>query len=613
MGYKNLSQCIKSLEARGELIRVDIELDPNQEIPAIQRRLYRSKAPAVLFTKVKGCNFPVVANLFGTQRRIHFIFRDTLEDIKRLFETKANGIGQLLRNPKMLFKLTSLLSHIYPKKVSKGPILDRKIKLSDLPQIKSWPLDGGAFITLPIVYSESPLKPGFSKSNMGMYRIQISGGKYQKDQEAGLHYQIHRGIGIHHQEALALNKPLKVNVFVGGPPALTLAAIMPLPHGVPEILFACLLAGHRIKMIHLDSMLPIPAEADFCIVGEVDRKILPEGPFGDHLGYYSLVHTFPVLKVKYVYARKDAIWPFTSVGRPPQEDTEFGKIIHELTAPLVPELVSGIKAVHAVDKAGVHPLLLAIGSERYVPYEEREPREIITQAMALLGQGQLSLAKYLFICAHEDNPSLDINDVQAFFIHVLERIDLSKDLHFITSTNTDTLDYTGGEFNKGSKLVLAAAGRKKRKLARDIPQSLKLPRGFSDPRVVFNGVLCIKAPPCKDYSACSDPNIINLCNKMEEIGEQLNGFPLIILVDDSEFCARNLSNFLWVTFTRSDPSKDIYAIGEIKNCKHWGARHAILIDARLKPHIPPVLEEDPKIKEKVESLAAPGQPLHGLY
>lgn len=613
MGYKNLSQCIQALEARGELIRVDLELDPNQEIPAIQRRLYRAKAPAVLFTKVKGCSFPVVANLFGTQKRIHFIFRDTLEDIKHLFETKANGIKQLLTQPKTLFKTLGLLSRICPKRVSKGPILDKKIAISDLPQIKSWPLDGGAFITLPIVYSESPIKPGFFNSNMGMYRIQISGGQYKANDEVGLHYQIHRGIGIHHQEALSLNKSLKVNIFVGGPPALTLAAIMPLPHGVPEIFFACLLAGHRIKMVQLKDYLPIPAEADFCIIGEVDKKLLPEGPFGDHLGYYSLKHPFPVLKVKHVYARTNAIWPFTTVGRPPQEDTEFGKIIHEITAPLVPDLVSGIKAVHAVDDAGVHPLLLAIGSERYVPYAPRQPREILTQAMALLGQGQLSLAKYLFICAHEDNPQIDIKDVASFFIHVLERIDLSRDLHFITSTNTDTLDYTGDSLNRGSKIVIAAAGKKKRELSANIPSNLNLPEGFSDPKVVLKGILCIKAPKCRDYIACNDPRLIDFCNKMQNYPDKIKGFPLIVLVDDSEFCSRNISNFLWVTFTRSDPSKDIYAIGEIKSCKHWGAKYAIVIDARLKPHIPPVLEEDTKIKEKVDSLAAPGQPLHGLY
>src|SRR5215208_6791657 len=291
-----------------------------------------------------------------------------------------------------------------------------------------------------------------------MYRVQLNGNRYEADREVGLHYQIHRGIGVHHAAAVARGERLKVNVVVGGPPALMLSAVMPLPEGMPELLFAGALGGRRVRLVVPEPGWPaIPADADFCISGTVEPHLTkPEGPFGDHLGYYSLRHDFPVMRVHKVYHRHGAIWPFTVVGRPPQEDTTFGELIHELTGPVIPTVIPGVHAVHAVDAAGVHPLLLAVGSERYVPYAaERRPQELLTQANAILGQGQLSLAKYLLIVAKEDDPDLDIHDIPAFFRHMLERFDPTRDLHFQTQTTIDTLDYSAGMgLNAGSKLVI---------------------------------------------------------------------------------------------------------------------------------------------------------------
>ena len=348
-----------------------------------------------------------------------------------------------------------------PKLVRTGPILAHETTIDQLPQLVSWPDDGGPFVTLPQVYTEDADAPGWRKSNLGMYRVQLAGNRYRTNEEVGLHYQIHRGIGVHHAAAIERGEPLKVNVLVGGPPALAVAAVMPLPEGMPELTFAGALGGRRVRLVRpAAGALPIVADADFCISGyvELDRQ-LPEGPFGDHLGYYSLAHDFPVLRVEHVYHRPGAIWPFTTVGRPPQEDTSFGQFIHELTGPVVPTLVPGVRAVHAVDAAGVHPLLLAIGSERYVPYAaQRQPQELLTQANALLGQGQMSLAKYLLIVAADDDRRLDIHDILAFLAHLLARVDWRRDLHFQTRTTIDTLDYSGSGLNEGSKLVIAAAG-----------------------------------------------------------------------------------------------------------------------------------------------------------
>jgi 4-hydroxy-3-polyprenylbenzoate decarboxylase len=501
--------------------------------------------------------------------------------------------------------------------VRTGPILAHITSLSRLPQLRSWPLDGGPFVTLPQVYTEHPESPGWSKSNLGMYRVQLSGNEYELDRESGLHYQIHRGIGIHHAAAVARGEPLAVNVAIGGPPALAIAAVMPLPEGMPELAFAGVLGGRRIPMCRAPGMgLPMPAEADFVISGFIDPdRTKREGPFGDHLGYYSLDHHFPVMRVNAVYHRSGAIWPFTVVGRPPQEDTTFGALIHELTGPIIPKALPGVHAVHAVDAAGVHPLLLAIGSERYAPYvATRRPQELLTLANAILGQGQLSLAKYLFITAKEDAPNLDIHDIAGFFRHVLERFDPETDLHFQTRTTIDTLDYSAGMgLNAGSKLVIAAAGPKRREVATELPTSLRLPDGFRDPRIVLPGVLVVCGPKFHDEDKRDlHPDIGKLIGQFGTGNQELGTIPLVTVVDDSEFAARTLANWLWVTFTRSDPASDVSGVGSFVHRKHWGCRGPVVIDARLKPHMPPPLEEDPAVTARVDALFARGGPLEGI-
>jgi 4-hydroxy-3-polyprenylbenzoate decarboxylase len=431
-----------------------------------------------------------------------------------------------------------------------------------------------------------------------------------------LHYQIHRGIGVHHAAALRRGVPFRVNVFVGGPPAHTLAAVMPLPEGLPELAFAGALGGRRVRLVAQPGQLPIAAEADFCITGIVDpEKQLPEGPFGDHLGYYSLAHPFPVLNLEQVCRREGAIWPFTVVGRPPQEDTCFGAIIHELTGPIIPTVVAGVHAVHAVDAAGVHPLMLAIGSERYVPYaERRRPQELLTCANAILGQGQLSLAKYLLIVAREDDPELDIHDIPAFFRHLLERVDWRTDLHFQTRTTIDTLDYSGTGLNEGSKVVIAAAGPVRRQLPTVLPERFFLPEGFRQPRVCLPGVLAVEGPPftpAESFGSGREAAVERFCQALQQT-DPINTFPLVVLVDESEFTARTPNNFLWVTFTRSNPAADIHGVAAFTRQKHWGCDGPLVIDARIKPHHAPPLEEDPQVEKRVDALGAPGGPLHGI-
>ena len=608
MSYKSLYHCVQDLERHKQLVRIKEEIDPYLEMAEIQRRAYAHDAPAILFERVKGSPFPAVCNLFGTMDRCRFIFRSTLRRVEKVVSVKAD-ISSVLKAPhKFLGVPFTALKSLPLKSWWNAPILHNTTQLDQLPQIHSWPMDGGPYVTLPQVYTEDPDAPGVMKSNVGMYRIQMAGNKFIPNKQLGLHYQIHRGIGVHHSKANAKGERLRVSIFVGGPPAHTFSAVMPLPEGLSELMFAGMFAGRNFRYVHKNGHT-LSADADFCIVGSIDpQATLPEGPFGDHLGYYSLQHEFPVMEVDAVYHRKNAIWPFTVVGRPPQEDTSFGQLIHDVTAAMVPASIPGLAAMHAVDAAGVHPLLLAIGSERYVPYRERYPQEILTIANAILGFGQASLAKYLMIVAKEDQTP-DIHDIEAYLQHLLRRIDLRRDLHFQTRTTMDTLDYSGTGLNTGSKVVMAAAGAPIRELTTQLSSDFTLPDEFSDPLFAMPGILMVQAPR---YDASQlEAHWKKFEERMKSIPD-LTQIPLIVWVDDSDFASKTLNNFLWVTFTRSNPSHDMYGVNSFNEHKHWGCEGPLIIDARIKPHHAPPLIEDPAVSKKVDQLASPGGPLHGI-
>lgn len=604
MAHHSTQDAVEDLERSGQLIRVVQEVDPHLELAELQRRLYACKAPAVLFERVKGTPFPVLANLYGTVDRARFLFRHTLSVVEALVQAKGDPLS-ILHKPGLLPKLPFAGLNALPRKKSTGPVFQGHTTLAQLPQIISWPQDGGAFITLPQVLSADPLNPSIFKSNMGMYRVQISGNDYVPNQECGMHYQIHRGIGVHHLRAIEKGEPLKVTIAVGGPPAHAFASVMPLPENMPEVAFAGLLAGTPFRYTNQNGWI-IPLDADFCILGTISQEQKEEGPFGDHLGYYSLRHLFPLMKVNAVHHRRNAIWNFTSVGRPPQEDTTFGDLIHEITGDAVCLVLPGVKQIHAVDAAGVHPLLLAIGSERYIPYQQREPMEILTQANALLGFGQVSLSKYLFIVAAEDDQTLNARHVEVYIRHVLQRIDLKRDLHFQTSTTIDTLDYSGTAVNHGSKLVIAAAGTVRRALGdeQDL-KSLSLPDGFSNPRMVIPGVMVLEGSPWRSYSD-AEQQMQRLSEAFSE-WEYREAWPWVSVVNSSAQ-ARALHDWLWVTFTRSNPSHDIYGVHSAVQNKHWQCEAPLIVDARIKAHHAPALEQDPAVVRKADSWFTEGAP-----
>ena len=611
MGYPSLQSCITDLEKNGHLIRIKEEVDPYLQMAAIHLRVFENQGPSILFENVKGSKFPALSNLFGTLDRSRFIFRDTLDKIKTLVDLKTDPMKALKRPFSYANVALTALSALPMKTGKSAPVNFGRTQISALPQVVNWPMDGGPFVTMPQVYTEDADKPGIMNANLGMYRIQLGGNEYVMDQEIGLHYQLHRGIGVHQTKANAKGQPLKVSIFVGGPPSHPVAAVMPLPEGLSEMTFAGALGNRRFRYFYDAEGFCISADADFVITGTVmPHENKPEGPFGDHLGYYSLQHPFPLMKVHNVYHRKDAIWSFTVVGRPPQEDTSFGALIHEITGSALPSEIPGLHAVNAVDAAGVHPLLFAIGSERYTPYlKERRPQEILTIANHILGKNQLSLAKYLFIAAKEDNPDLNINNIEAFLKHVLERIDLTRDLHFYTRTTIDTLDYSGSGLNSGSKVAIAVAGEVKRQLWTELPADFSLPRPFNVFKMAMPGVLAIEIPQFIHEDDIADALGI-LDDYLKDT--DLTGLPLMILCDDAGFTAKTINNMVWVTFTRSNPSHDIYGIRSFTEHKHWGCHGPLIINARKKPHHAPELVKDPAVEKLVDKMGEKGGSLYGV-
>ena len=613
MAYKNLRAAVTDLEKSGQLKRISIEVDPNLEMAEIHRRVFEARGPAILFERVKGSPFQALSNMYGTFERTDFLFRHTIKQVEKVIRLKLDP-SEFIKKPLQYASAPFTALKSLPMRIPLGmnQAAKFKTKIDQLPQVKSWPDDVGAFVTLPQVYTEDPEKRGIMGSNIGMYRVQLSGNDYKMNEQVGMHYQIHRGIGVHHTKYNRLDAPFLCSVIVGGPPSFALSAIFPLPEGLPEALFAGMLNGRRYRYSYDANGNCIPSEADFVITGIIEKnKKMPEGPFGDHLGYYSLQHDFPVMRVLNVYHRKNPIWQFTAVGRPPAEDSSFGYMIHNIVKPLTPQEFPGLIEINAVDASGVHPLLLAIGKERYMPFREQKPEEILTIANRILGSGQTSLAKFLFICDDEGyrNTKLSTDATScvstknyvAYFKYILERIDLARDIHFQTRTTIDTLDYSGTGWNEGSKVVFAACGKILRTLATEIPTNFTTPSRFTTIKMVMPGIVCISAPTWQSENSRSDIHLLALHLKQFDLTQ----IPFIVIVDDAEFTAQTINNFLWVTFTRANPSHDIYGVNERTVFKHWQC-DAVIIDSRKKPHHAPELVADKKVSEKVDKLFAKG-------
>lgn len=580
MRISNLGGFLEVLKGERELHIIDVPVDPFLELAEIQRRVVVQQGPALLFTHVKGTKFPVATNLFGTRRRIDLAFG---EEPHIFFKRVAEAV-EILGSPSLsklwgFRDLVKTLSRLGTTGRRSGPVLEclmQPPRLKDLPQIQSWPMDGGPFLTLPLAYSEHPVS---HKPNIGMYRNQIF-----DDSTAGMHFQIQRGMGFHFFEAEKMRKPLPVNVFLGGPPALIIAAIAPLPENIPEAVLASLLQDGKLSFIRNSSIseLPLVAEAEFALIGRVPPGIRRnEGPFGDHYGYYSLAHPFPVFEIDRIYHRKNAIFPATVVGRPRQEDHYIGEYLQDLFAPIYSLVMNGVQAVWAYDDAGVHPLAAAVVKERY-------PKEAFMAALRILGEGQLSLTKFLMLT----DSSIPLNQFRPFLTHVLERADFASDLFVFSPVSQDTLDYTSGKLNAGSKAILMGLGEKRFALQETPVLELKN-SVFRNQKVFAPGVLVVEGPAWREH----DSAVQQLLSE-----EGVRPFRLVFLVDDIAECTRDDPSFLWTIFTRFEPAADIYSNDSRLERYHVRLSAPVAFDCRMKKWYPPALEPLPETVAKVDAL-----------
>ncbi len=576
----NIRSFLDILKREGELCVVDQPIDPFLELAEIQRRVVARHGPALLFTKVNGTQFPVVTNMFGTRRRIDLAFGEEPSRFFRRVVEAAESLSTPSLSSLWGFRdLARTVLKLGTTNLRSGPVMEcemNPVHLTALPRIQSWPMDGGPFLTLPLVYTEHPVS---GKANLGMYRNQIF-----DDTVAGMHFQIHRGMGFHYHEAEAQRKPLPANIFLGGPPALILSAIAPLPENIPEAVLASLLLGKKLGLIRDTKISPLPivSEAEFALIGQVPPEVRRlEGPFGDHYGYYSLAHPYPVFQVNRICHRSNAIFPATVVGRPRQEDHYIGEYLQELFSPIYPMVMNGVQAVWAYDDAGVHPLAAATVKERY-------PREAFMAGMRILGEGQLSLTKFLLIT----DALLPLKEFRPLLTHILERADFASDLFVFSHVSQDTLDYTSGKMNEGSKAILMGLGDKRYALQSAPQAELKNP-AFRNQRVFCPGVLVVEGPPWKER----DSAIIQL---LEE--EAVQPFRMVFLVDNAEECAQSDESFLWTVFTRFEPAADIHAKQNRLERFHVQLSAPIVIDCRLKPWYPPVVQPLPATVARVDAL-----------
>ncbi len=573
--HKNLRSFIETLRRENEIVEIEAEVDPYLEIAEIHRRVIEAQGKALLFKNVKNSKFPVITNLFGTVKRIELAFTKRPQEFVR---TAVEMVDVLLPpKPRELWKYRQMgidALKLGTREVKNAPVLQRfsrEPKLTEIPLLQLWHEDGGHFVTLPLVYTES-LKSG--KHNLGMYRVQ----RYD-DTKTGIHWQIGKGGGFHHYEAEQMNRPLPVNITLGGPPAMILAAIAPLPEDVPELMLASLLANGKIETAKnpLPGGLRLIAEAEFIFAGKVmPQQRRPEGPFGDHYGYYSLVHDYPVFECEAIFHRKDAIYPATVVGKPRQEDYYIGDYLQALLSPLFPLVMPAVLDLWSYGETGFHSLAAAVVKERY-------SREALSAGFRILGEGQLSLTKFLLLT---DKPQ-DLRDFRSVFEYILERVEWASDFFIFDRTSFDTLDYASGKINHGSKAMLVGVGERKRELRREFHGAL--PAGIKKAKVFCGGCLVLEAD---NYESDHD-----LGKRIAE-SSQFDDFQMVVLHDSIKF-AEAADQFLWATWTRFNPSTDIYAKSLTVANNHISYQNPLVIDARMKPWYPKEVEVRPDIERLV--------------
>ncbi len=562
--FPDLRSHLATLRRDGDLVEIAAPVSARLEAAEIHRRVIAAGGPALLFQNVEGSDLPLVTNLFGTLRRAELAFGERpFELIRRLVELAHELLPPTTAKLWGARDVAADLLRVGARRVRRrAPVLEqvtRDVRLDRLPVLTTWSQDGGPFVTLPLVYTEHPETGGH---NLGIYRLQIHG-----PARTGMHWQIGKGGGFHHAVAEARGEALPVTVFLGGPPALTLAAIAPLPENVPELLLASLLAGERLRICAGPDGRRLIADAEIALIGRVPPGARqPEGPFGDHYGYYSLRHDYPVFEIDWLARRRDAIYPATVVGKPRQEDFFLGDLLQKLLSPLFPLVMPGVVDLWSYGETGYHSLAAAVVQERY-------RREAMASAFRILGEGQLSLTKFLVVLDRR----IDLTDVRSTLEHLLARTQPETDLYVFSNLSMDTLDYTGPEVNVGSKGVWLGLGEPRRELPREFRPPASPPAEARDIRVFCGGCLLIGAPSYREDATAPERLAAH---------PAFAGWPLLVITDDCARAAASPANFLWTTFTRFEPAADLHAAATRVERNHVVRTPPIAIDARMKPWYP---------------------------
>ncbi len=576
VGADDLQSFLRVLEQNGELQRVTCEVDPVLEITGIATRTVREQGPALLFENVKGSPYPLAINVLGSMRRVELALRrhpaEVGEELYKFVE-RANppSLKNLLSVRRTLYKLR----HMRTPRVKVGPATtSEEPDLTTLPILKTWPEDGGRFITLGLVLTRDPAT---DRRNMGIYRMQVF-----TRSKTGMHWQIQKGGAFHADEAKRRKQELPVAAVCGTDPCLLLAAISPLPEGMDEVAFSGFLRGKPTPVRRIGPHgIAVPANAEFILEGSVDpNELRMEGPFGDHFGHYSLAAPYPVFNIHAIHRRPEPVYQATVVGKPPQEDRYLGDAVNHIFLPLLKVIQPEIADLWAYYEAGFHNLLVVSVKERYA-------REGFKTALKVLGEGQLALSKCVIIVPE----GVDPRDWSAVLRCVHQRCDPQSDIHVIPTAVVDTLDFTSRTAEVGGKLIWYAAGPPGENL-REVPEELN-PRTVDDrvseARLWGGTYLVVKV---QDSAAAPDI-LMRLVSEYRDVG--LTAIAAVsgdVTLDDRE-------SVLWGIYTRFDPARDCVVAGARADGPVARWEGPLGIDATWKPGYPKALELPRDIEDTV--------------
>jgi 4-hydroxybenzoate decarboxylase subunit C len=594
--YSSLSAFLRGLESEGELHRVACRVSARHEISEIVSRTTLREGPALLFEQVDEYAFPVAANILGTARRCELALGRAPAQIG---EELARAAEQLQPpSPPALWRSRSVLQRMLNarvKRVLRAPCqqVTDEPDLSRLPILTCWPGDGGPFVTWPVVVTQHPVTGG---RNVGTYRMHV-----YDERTTGMHMQIQKGAGFHYHEAEALGQPLPACVILGGDPILMLASVAPLPENVDELAFAAFLRGRPLEVARARTVpIAVPASADFVLEGLIppgERRC--EGPFGDHFGHYSHPGPHPVFHLSAITRRRDAVFPVSVVGQPPQEDRSIGDALQEMMIPLARLMHPEVRDLWAFFEAGFHNLLAVSVKERYL-------KESLKAAFGLLGTGQVSLSKVVVTVG----PEVNARDPEAVFRALGANFVPEEDFILLPGTSMDTLDFTSFRLNLGSKMILDATPKAHRAPRPplppgEIPDLRPLHPDILEQTLFASSLLVVRvrgASSALVEGASPGRPVLERILSREAASAMpvLSRVPLCAVVSE-DVRLQDRTHMLWGLFSRFDAARDVI----FSESRLIGAapvhRGTLGIDATWKPGYPGTVHPSDETRRQVDA------------